>query len=85
MTNRHERRRQAAEKNEAWALSRDLVNLCERSKAHTDAIIEALSVVLGMIIANVAENKTEALKDADAAMQTIKAAIATYASRDLPN
>jgi hypothetical protein len=70
------------EKNEAAVLSRNLVTACERSKARSDAVIEALSVVLGMVIAHVAENRAVAHEIADTAMEAIRNVIAIHAKHD---
>jgi hypothetical protein len=57
-------------------LSRDLMETCTRCNTSGGVIIEAVSVVLGTIIASVtAENKARVV---DMAVQTIQATIAEY-------
>jgi UDP-N-acetylglucosamine enolpyruvyl transferase len=62
----------------AKALALNLVETCKRSGADPNAIIAALSVVLGTIIANVAESP----EVVDIAIQTIHRAIATSTDDD---
>jgi hypothetical protein len=61
------------------ALSRDLVEVCKRSNANTKAVIEALSVVLGMVIIYTAESEAMACEMTDFALQTMHDAIASQA------
>ena len=64
---------------ESKALSRNLVEVCRRSKAGAEAIIEALSVVLGMVIVHTAKNEDMAREVTAFALQTIHKAIASQA------
>jgi hypothetical protein len=64
---------------EAKALSRDLVEVCRRSNAGAEAVIEALSVVLGMVIVHTADSEAMAREVTAFALQTIHKAIASQA------
>jgi hypothetical protein len=63
---------------DARALARRLVDTCERSGADSNVIISALSVVLGMVIGNVAEDP----EVAEIAVETIYRAIAAGGEDD---
>jgi hypothetical protein len=63
---------------ETRVLALKLVETCERSGADSRAIISALSVVLGMVIADVGEDH----EVVDIAIETIHLAIAAHGEDD---
>jgi thymidine phosphorylase len=62
---------------EARALALNLIETCERSGADSRVVISALSVVLGMVLGNVAEDH-----EVDIALETIYLAIAANGEDD---
>ncbi len=62
---------------DARVLALKLVETCERSGADSRAVISALSVVLGMVLADVAEDH-----EVDIAIETIHQAIAAHDEDD---